>query len=411
MAALCLGQEPLSAPRASLRQARADLALPGQPQALRLAIVALDDRSASVQQLAATLAASEGFEVLPPERLADAELVVYLRTGGQEGPSILAGDAAAGAARHLARSLPGARAASCSSCFAGHAAGLLIDLGRNSGSPAQQMETALIVRDALRTLSDPGPRTAQKGEMISPVPGSTLPGSSVTFQWTAGQDVKQFWLMIGLWPGGNTLYSADQGLLTSAPVSGLPVDGRTIYVRLWSYIDNQWVYNDYQYRAAGLVTPAKAQITEPAPGSTLAGSTATFRWTPGVAVSRYYLFIGLWQGGNTIVSRDMETAQEATVTNLPVDGSTLYVRLWSYIDGAWQYNDYTYRAAGSVTPSRDDIARARLHSARHERHLPVVRRPGGDPLLPVRGALARRQHHLQPGHGNLAQRHRHRPAR
>lgn len=355
MAPLCPAQETAAAYRDRLQQARQRMTAPERPRAVRLAITAADGRAAGLCSLAGALAASEGFEVLPAERSAEADVVVHLRASGQDEPSILASAAAMPAAGVLQRALPGARASFCDGCFAGGAAGLLIDLGRAAGSPAQQMETALIVRDALRTLSGAGPRTAQKGEMISPAPGSTLPGSSVTFQWSAGQDVKQFWLMIGLWPGGDTLYSADQGLLTSAPVSGLPVDGRTIYVRLWSNIDNQWVYNDYQYRAAGVVSPAKAQITEPAPGSTLAGSTATFRWNAGVAVIRYYLFIGLWQGGNTIFSQDMNTAQEATVTNLPVDGSTLYVRLWSYIDGAWQFNDYTYRAAGTVTPAKAEL--------------------------------------------------------
>ncbi|MCX7603273.1 MAG: hypothetical protein N2036_04275 [Bryobacteraceae bacterium] len=355
MALLCPGQEPLAPSRTRAEQKRARGSVPGEPQALRLAILAMDERAGPLSELAGALAASEGFEVLPAERAADAEIVVYLRASGEEGITVAASGAAKEAAERLQRSLPGARASFCEACLPGGGAGMLVDVGRSAATPAQQMEAGLAVRDALRLLSDPGPRTAQKGEMISPPPGSTLPGSSVTFQWSAGQDVKQFWLMIGLWPGGNTLYSADQGLLTSAPVSGLPVDGRTIYVRLWSYIDNQWVYNDYTYKAAGVLTPAKAQITDPAPGSTLAGSTATFRWNAGVAVSRYFLFVGLWQGGNTIFSQDMNTALEATVTNLPVDGSTLYVRLWSYIDGAWQYNDYTYRAAGSVTPAKAEM--------------------------------------------------------
>lgn len=355
LASFCPAQEPAAAYSDRLQQARQRLVSPERPRAVRLAISAPDGRAAALCGLAGVLAASEGFEVLPADRLAEADIVVHLRVSGQDEPTILANAAAMPAAGLLQRSLAGARTSACDGCFAGGAAGLVIDLGRAAGSPAQQMEAALILRDALRTLAGAGPRTGQKGEMISPAPGSTLPGSSVTFQWSAGQDVKQFWLMIGLWPGGDTLYSADQGLLTSAPVSGLPVDGRTIYVRLWSYIDNQWVYNDYQYRAAGVVSPAKAQITEPAPGSTLAGSTATFRWNAGVAVTRYYLFIGLWQGGNTIFSQDMNTAQEVTVTNLPVDGSTLYVRLWSYIDGAWQFHDYTYRAAGTVTPARAEL--------------------------------------------------------
>ncbi|MGB9609506.1 MAG: hypothetical protein ACPL7M_00925 [Bryobacteraceae bacterium] len=353
-AVVCLaGAAPAQQERPVLgRQPRV---LPEPPQAVRLAIVPLDQGAAPLRDLIGTLAASEGYEVLPPDRLPEAGVVLYLRASGQQSPAIQANGAALRAAARLERSLAGMRAVACDACFPIAVAGLVLDAGRAAATPAQQMETALAVRDALQTLADAGPRTAQKGEILSPAPGSTLPGSAVTFQWSPGNGVQQFWLMVGLWPGGNTLYSADQGLLTSAPVSGLPVDGRTIYVRLWSYIDNQWVYNDYQYRAAGVVSPEKAQITDPAPGSTLAGSTATFRWSAGVAVSRYYLFIGLWQGGNTIFSQDMNTAQQATVTNLPVDGSTLYVRLWSYIDGAWQFNDYTYRAAGSVTPAKAEI--------------------------------------------------------
>ena len=354
IAVVCLAGAAL-AEQARPARARQPRAFPEPPQATRLAIAPLDENAAPLRDIIATLAASEGYEVLPPDRLPEAGVVLYLRATGQESPAIQANGAAMRAAALLQRSLAGMRAAACDGCFPDAVAGLVLDAGRAAATPAQQMQMALAVRDALRTLADAGPRTAQKGEILSPAPGSTLPGSAVTFQWSPGEGVQQFWLMVGLWPGGNTIYSADQGLLTSAPVSGLPVDGRTIYVRLWSYIDNQWVYNDYQYRAAGMVAPEKAQITDPAPGSTLAGSTATFRWSSGVAVSRYYLFIGLWQGGNTIFSQDMDTAQQATVTNLPVDGATIYVRLWSYIDGAWQFNDYTYRAAGSVTPAKAEI--------------------------------------------------------
>ena len=35
-----------------------------------------------------------------------------------------------------------------------------------------------------------------------------------------------------------------------------------------------------------------------------------------------------------------------TVTGLPVDGRTLYVRLWSVIGGVWSFTDYTYTATG-----------------------------------------------------------------
>ncbi len=335
----------------SLQQRRGSISQqdPG-PRAVRLAIVAMDADSARMRPLVADLAALEGFEVLPEEMADAADVKVFLRASGADAPLAISTESLSEAASTWKALTPGSRAAACGGCFAEGKPSLYVDVGRAASTPAQTMDAALAVREALAKLASAGPRTAQKGAMISPAPGSTLPGSAVTFQWSQGEGVQQFWLMIGLWPGGNTLYSADQGLLTSAPVSGLPVDGRTIYVRLWSYIDNQWVFNDYQYKAAGAVTPVKAQITEPAPGSTLGGTSVTFRWSTGAAVSRYFLFIGQWQGGNTLFSQDMGTSTEAVVSNLPADGSTIHARLWSYIDGAWQFNDYTFQAAGSVTP-------------------------------------------------------------
>ena len=34
-----------------------------------------------------------------------------------------------------------------------------------------------------------------------------------------------------------------------------------------------------------------------------------------------------------------------TVAGLPTGGSTIYVRLWTLLQGQWHYNDYTYKAA------------------------------------------------------------------
>jgi hypothetical protein len=37
---------------------------------------------------------------------------------------------------------------------------------------------------------------------------------------------------------------------TSVLATGIPLDGRDLYVRLWSQIDGEWFYNDYQYPTA-----------------------------------------------------------------------------------------------------------------------------------------------------------------
>jgi extracellular elastinolytic metalloproteinase len=188
---------------------------------------------------------------------------------------------------------------------------------------------------------------ATPAEMVSPAPGSTLPGSSVTFSWTSGSGVSQYWLYIGNAVGAADIYNASQGTATATSVPGLPTDGRTLYVRLWSFISSTgWQFRDYTYRAAG---EAPAEMVSPAPGSALPGSTVTFSWTTGSGVSQYYLYVGNSVGAFDIYAASQGTATAGTVFGLPTDGRTLYVRLWSFISSTgWQFRDYTYRAAGDA---------------------------------------------------------------
>jgi hypothetical protein len=86
--------------------------------------------------------------------------------------------------------------------------------------------------------------------ITSPSPGSTLTSSSVTFQWSAGVGVSNYFLDLGSAVGGSDLYHQSQGTTNlSVTVSGLPTDGRIIYARLWSYIAGNWQYSDTSYTA------------------------------------------------------------------------------------------------------------------------------------------------------------------
>ncbi|MFC3645065.1 reprolysin-like metallopeptidase [Aquibium oceanicum] len=183
-----------------------------------------------------------------------------------------------------------------------------------------------------------------KAVMTSPTPGSTL-GSSATFVWSAGSGVSQYWLYVGSTGAGSAnIYQASQGTSKSRTVSGLPSTG-TIYVRLWSLFSGTgWQYNDYAYKAGGT---SKAVMTSPTPGSTL-GASATFVWSPGINVTQYYLYVGSTGAGSyNIYQASQGTSKTRTVTGLPSTG-TIYVRLWSLISGAWQFNDYTYKAGGAA---------------------------------------------------------------
>jgi uncharacterized protein YkwD len=99
--------------------------------------------------------------------------------------------------------------------------------------------------------STPAPARAQ---MTSPVPGSTLPGTTATFNWTAGSGAKEYFLFVGTTTGANDIYSASAGLARTATVSNLPRPGPrqgvNVYVRLWTRLTGGWEYFDYVYKAA-----------------------------------------------------------------------------------------------------------------------------------------------------------------
>jgi trimeric autotransporter adhesin len=186
--------------------------------------------------------------------------------------------------------------------------------------------------------------TAPQAQMSSPTNGSTLTSSAVTFTWTAGTGVSQYWLHIGTAAGGNNIHNLDQGTGTSVMVPGLPTDGSMLYVRLWSLIGGGWGYRDYTYAASSSGGP-KAQMISPVPGSIFTSTAVAFSWTTGTNVSQYRIYVGTALGSSDLYGMDQGTSQIVTVSGLPTNSSTVYVRLWSLIGGSWSYNDYTYTAA------------------------------------------------------------------
>jgi hypothetical protein len=92
-----------------------------------------------------------------------------------------------------------------------------------------------------------------------------------------------------------------------------------------------------------------ATLTAPAPGSTLTGSSATFIWSPGTGPTEYALWIGTTGvGSSNVYIQSGTTATSQAVTDLPTNGTTIYVRLLSKINSVWQSAEYTYIAAAQA---------------------------------------------------------------
>ena len=106
----------------------------------------------------------------------------------------------------------------------------------------------------------------------------------------------------------------------------------------------------YILRFAGDDAPVKANITSPANGSVLPGSSATFTRDDGFGVLSYSLWVGSSPGAGDIFLNPMPN-NTLQVTGIPTDARAVYVRLSSEINGAYDFNDYTYAASGLPEPS------------------------------------------------------------
>src|SRR5207248_2480586 len=142
------------------------------------------------------------------------------------------------------------------------------------------------------------------------------------------------------------IFAGNVGTSTSQQVTGLPLNGSTVYVSLYSNIGGSWQGNSYIYTAQDV----RAAMITPTPGSTLGGFSATFAWTAGTGAAAYSLDVGTAAAQGNVFGGNVGTATAQFVAGLPMDGSAVYVSLYSYINGTWQGNSYTYRAATGQDP-------------------------------------------------------------
>ena len=180
--------------------------------------------------------------------------------------------------------------------------------------------------------------------MTSPAPGSTLTSASTTFTWSAGSGgVTGYYLWVGTSAGAANL--ANIGVTGTSATVNLPTSGATIYVELWTKLSSgALLSNSYTYTEVNVTAAA---MTSPAPGSTLTSASTTFTWSAGSGgVTGYYLWVGISAGTANLANIGV-TGTSATV-NLPTNGATIYVELWTKLSsGALLSNSYTYTAASS----------------------------------------------------------------
>ncbi len=197
------------------------------------------------------------------------------------------------------------------------------------------------VTSALYTIATPAALT-----IPTPDISAQLSGTSVAFAWTPGNTAKNFEFWVGTTNvGSSNLYNSGNVTATTETVTDLPNNGEAVYARLYYLINGAWQYTDYTYVASG--APTQAVLTTPAPNTTtpLTGTSVAFSWNPGNTATHFEFWVGTTGvGSSNLYNSGNITATTETVSNLPINGGTVYVRLYSLINGGWEYADYTYTA-------------------------------------------------------------------
>ena len=215
--------------------------------------------------------------------------------------------------------------------------------------------------------------TASLAQLLNPAPVSAypgpattvLPGPQTTFSWSRGIGADNYWLDVGTAYLSGNICSGPTAL-TSSTCSSIPCSGGTINVQLWThYPATGWqTPKNYVYQAC---TATLATVTSPTPGTTLTGSTVTFKWAPGTGADNYWLDVGTSVGQGNICS-GATTVTQSTCNNIPTNGVPIYVQLYTHVNGTWQgppsaaYR-YSYAAAQMNT-------RAQLTSPANNASLP-----------------------------------------
>ena len=182
--------------------------------------------------------------------------------------------------------------------------------------------------------------TISLAQITSPPKGSTL-NTAATFTWTAESGATAYQVWAGTTPGANDLGYCGTSTL-SCTLTNLPDNGSAIYVTLYGYTTNWTVQDSGTYNAS-----SPAQITSPPKGSTLAGAAATFTWSAENGATSYQLWVGSTPGGNDIDVAGTSGLQ-ASFSNLPVNGETIYVTLYGYAGGVWSIQDTAQYTAATV---------------------------------------------------------------
>lgn len=191
--------------------------------------------------------------------------------------------------------------------------------------------------------------------VTSPINTSVLTTTELNLTWDDDfrlpPYVDHYALWVGSVPDGYDLYAGYVDAVRSKTVF-VPGDGRRVYVTLFTLFSGQWQSNSYYYTAPVLPDGGAAQVTSPLPGSVFNSDTLPLQWNGAAGASQYYLFVGTAPGAFDYYIGSQGMSQNRTITGLPTDGRTVYVTLYSLLNGVWKPSSAWFTAANTASGNK-----------------------------------------------------------
>ncbi|MFP4473647.1 MAG: DUF4082 domain-containing protein [Candidatus Omnitrophota bacterium] len=179
--------------------------------------------------------------------------------------------------------------------------------------------------------------------LVAPAEGTIISENEAVFSWHSGSNVASIYMIAGLVKDDRIdsyIYQGYQMSESSRTVT-IPLYGQPVRVLLISKFYDGFSRFQEQTFETGYPVSRPAEITLPAEGAILESPTITFEWDSGVGAQGYYLSVG-----TSIASQDLGGGEQddtsATLSNIPMNGEMVYVRLWSRLRSGWEYRDYVY---------------------------------------------------------------------
>jgi hypothetical protein len=186
----------------------------------------------------------------------------------------------------------------------------------------------------------------------------------VPLRWQGVQGAEAYYLYVGTSAGAKDLINSRETQALEFPIASLPA-GQLVHVRLFTKHGGVW-----RYVESTLQTRPVAYLDGPVAGTSILQAGTPLTWQPYSGASRYYVYVGSTPGAKDISSSGEISGSEfvmpphhaaAIVSDRPV-----YLRLYSLVDGRWEFVDYTleFRVAAQLNFPKNHAANVDVTAVR-----------------------------------------------